>query len=242
MNLRRRGRCVASDGWRRGARVHCTVGVEALTRWVATRREVADACWASRCRSGAAARRWRRTRDAYSVEFGMRDCGQNVQFSWALCGRRQRIGCSHWTHALAGFVRSFCRARKESGVSRERVAPGARACGGSADCRRSLAGTPRRRHPAEVPPLLRLARVKKSGGAAKIRSCPRTTPSKWTAPSSMRSPTRNSESSSITGTSCWRTRVARCGSSRIRILLGDRVRVEMSPYDLTRGRISYRYR
>ncbi len=27
---------------------------------------------------------------------------------------------------------------------------------------------------------------------------------------------------------------------RIRILLGDRVRVEMSPYDLTRGRISYR--
>jgi len=29
---------------------------------------------------------------------------------------------------------------------------------------------------------------------------------------------------------------------RIRILLGDRVRVDMSPYDLTRGRISYRYR
>ena len=29
---------------------------------------------------------------------------------------------------------------------------------------------------------------------------------------------------------------------RIRILLGDRVRVEMSPYDLTRGRISYRFR
>jgi translation initiation factor IF-1 len=29
---------------------------------------------------------------------------------------------------------------------------------------------------------------------------------------------------------------------RIRILLGDRVRVEMSPYDLTRGRVSYRYR
>jgi translation initiation factor IF-1 len=26
----------------------------------------------------------------------------------------------------------------------------------------------------------------------------------------------------------------------IRILLGDRVRVEMSPYDLTRGRIVYR--
>ncbi len=28
----------------------------------------------------------------------------------------------------------------------------------------------------------------------------------------------------------------------IRILLGDRVRVEMSPYDVTRGRITYRYR
>ncbi len=29
---------------------------------------------------------------------------------------------------------------------------------------------------------------------------------------------------------------------RIRIVLGDRVRVELSPYDLARGRISYRYR
>ena len=28
----------------------------------------------------------------------------------------------------------------------------------------------------------------------------------------------------------------------IRILLGDRVRVEMSPYDLTRGRIVFRHR
>jgi translation initiation factor IF-1 len=28
----------------------------------------------------------------------------------------------------------------------------------------------------------------------------------------------------------------------IRILLGDRVTVEMSPYDLTRGRITYRYK
>ncbi|GAB4444775.1 MAG: translation initiation factor IF-1 [Anaerolineae bacterium] len=28
----------------------------------------------------------------------------------------------------------------------------------------------------------------------------------------------------------------------IRILLGDRVRVELSPYDLTRGRIIYRHR
>jgi translation initiation factor IF-1 len=29
---------------------------------------------------------------------------------------------------------------------------------------------------------------------------------------------------------------------RIRILVGDRVNVELSPYDLTRGRITYRYR
>lgn len=28
----------------------------------------------------------------------------------------------------------------------------------------------------------------------------------------------------------------------IRILAGDRVSVEMSPYDLTRGRITYRYK
>ena len=30
--------------------------------------------------------------------------------------------------------------------------------------------------------------------------------------------------------------------NRIRILMGDRVSVEMSPYDLTRGRITYRYK
>ncbi len=28
----------------------------------------------------------------------------------------------------------------------------------------------------------------------------------------------------------------------IRILLGDRVRIELTPYDLTRGRITYRYK
>jgi translation initiation factor IF-1 len=28
----------------------------------------------------------------------------------------------------------------------------------------------------------------------------------------------------------------------IRILPGDRVKVELSPYDLTRGRVVYRYR
>ncbi len=29
---------------------------------------------------------------------------------------------------------------------------------------------------------------------------------------------------------------------RIRMLPGDRIKVELSPYDLTRGRIVYRYR
>jgi translation initiation factor IF-1 len=29
---------------------------------------------------------------------------------------------------------------------------------------------------------------------------------------------------------------------RIRVLEGDQVRVELSPYDLTRGRITYRYK
>ena len=28
----------------------------------------------------------------------------------------------------------------------------------------------------------------------------------------------------------------------IRVLLGDKVKVEMSPYDITRGRITYRFR
>ena len=30
--------------------------------------------------------------------------------------------------------------------------------------------------------------------------------------------------------------------NRIRILAGDKVTLELSPYDLTRGRITYRYR
>jgi len=36
-----------------------------------------------------------------------------------------------------------------------------------------------------------------------------------------------------------------CGKMRknfIKVLLGDRVLVELSPYDLTRGRITYRYK
>ena len=36
-----------------------------------------------------------------------------------------------------------------------------------------------------------------------------------------------------------------CGKMRknfIKVLMGDRVRVELSPYDLKRGRITYRYK
>lgn len=29
---------------------------------------------------------------------------------------------------------------------------------------------------------------------------------------------------------------------RIRVVAGDKVKIEMSPYDLTKGRISYRYK
>lgn len=34
----------------------------------------------------------------------------------------------------------------------------------------------------------------------------------------------------------------RLRQNRIQILAGDKVRIEMSPYDLTRGRITYRER
>ena len=34
----------------------------------------------------------------------------------------------------------------------------------------------------------------------------------------------------------------RMRKNRIRVLTGDRVTVELSPYDLTRGRITYRHR
>ncbi len=33
----------------------------------------------------------------------------------------------------------------------------------------------------------------------------------------------------------------RMNKNHIRILLGDKVKVEMSPYDLSKGRISFRY-
>lgn len=38
------------------------------------------------------------------------------------------------------------------------------------------------------------------------------------------------------------TMAGRLRRNRIKIMNGDRVSVEMSPYDLTRGRITYRHR
>lgn len=38
------------------------------------------------------------------------------------------------------------------------------------------------------------------------------------------------------------TQAGKMGKYRIRVLEGDRVRVEVSPYDLSRGRITYRFK
>lgn len=38
------------------------------------------------------------------------------------------------------------------------------------------------------------------------------------------------------------TIAGKMGKYRIRVLEGDRVKVEISPYDLSRGRITYRYK
>ena len=62
------------------------------------------------------------------------------------------------------------------------------------------------------------------------------------ARSSSRSRTRCSASSSRTVTRCWPTSRARCGCISSRSFPGDKVTVELSPYDLTRGRIVYRYK
>ena len=41
---------------------------------------------------------------------------------------------------------------------------------------------------------------------------------------------------------CWLTWPAKMRKHFIRIVPGDKVRVELSPYDLTKGRITYRER
>ncbi len=44
------------------------------------------------------------------------------------------------------------------------------------------------------------------------------------------------------GTQVWAYSSGRMRKHRIRILAGDRVTLEMSPYDLTKGRINYRHK
>jgi len=45
-----------------------------------------------------------------------------------------------------------------------------------------------------------------------------------------------------TATGSWRTSAARCDSTTSASCPEDRVVVELSPYDLSRGRIVYRYK
>jgi translation initiation factor IF-1 len=44
------------------------------------------------------------------------------------------------------------------------------------------------------------------------------------------------------GAEVWAYASGRMQKHRIRILAGDRVTLEMSPYDLTKGRINYRHK
>lgn len=47
---------------------------------------------------------------------------------------------------------------------------------------------------------------------------------------------------SASGMTVLATIGGKMGKYKIRVVAGDRVKVEMSPYDLTRGRITYRYK
>ena len=60
--------------------------------------------------------------------------------------------------------------------------------------------------------------------------------------SSSRCLTPCSGSSSTTVIGCWHTSPGKMRMHYIRILPGDRVLIELSPYDLTRGRVVYRYK
>ena len=82
-----------------------------------------------------------------------------------------------------------------------------------------------------------------SPGTTDRTACRRKRKSSWKARWSRPCRTRCSASSSTTWTaSCSATWPARCAASGSGILPGDRVRVELSPYDLDRARIVYRHR
>ena len=66
--------------------------------------------------------------------------------------------------------------------------------------------------------------------------------SRWRARSPSRSATGSSGSSSTTAIETTGYIAGKMRRYRIRILPGDRVKVELSAYDLNRGRIVYRYR
>ena len=86
----------------------------------------------------------------------------------------------------------------------------------------------------------RFASLRNVGGSPcpsprKTRSCSR-------GRSSSRSPTPCSGWSSRTATRCSPTSPGRCACTTSASCPGDRVQVELTPYDLTRGRITYRYK
>ena len=64
-----------------------------------------------------------------------------------------------------------------------------------------------------------------------------TAPSRSKARCSKRCPTGCTGWGSSVSARSWRTRRAEPGRNFIRVLIGDRVRMELSPRDLTRGRI-----
>ena len=66
--------------------------------------------------------------------------------------------------------------------------------------------------------------------------------SRWRARSPRPCPTRCSASSSTTTTRSSVTSRARCAATTSASCPGDRVKIELSPYDLDRGRITYRYK
>ena len=71
---------------------------------------------------------------------------------------------------------------------------------------------------------------------------PRKRRSRLKARSSKRSRARCSGCSSTGATPCSRPSPGRCGSTTSASCPGDKVKVELSPYDLNRGRITYRHR
>ena len=116
------------------------------------------------------------------------------------------------------------------------------------DCRRQRRGQRqrRRRTAVERPPAAATATATAAARSRSTnlrRTCPRKRRSSSRERSSRRCRTRCSASSSTTWIApCSATSRARCAASGSGSCPGDRVRVELSPYDLDRARIVYRHR